>query len=1362
MPISATDLNKAYLAYFGRPADLTGKTYFATLEQADVIKAFDASAESKALYGNDAAAKVNAIYQNLFNRNAEPEGLVYWTTLINQGRVTAAGAAFAILNGAQGTDATAVQNKLAASEAFVAAMDTTTELVGYSGLDAAASARNWLKGVTSDAASLTAAVAGAQAAVTAAVEAGTGEGGAGYQLTNGTDVASSNVFTAGLVYTPGGDDRINSLQDEDRLTGTGTNATLNATLGNANDNGGTTIAPTLKNIQTLNINFVGSDTAGTVSNGAVTTLDLQDATGVQNINVGRISAGAGATAVNLVNIVDNGTNNLSIDNVAVPTEVNFDYQDGALAGTADAGTLTLKGVNLNAVSINNNAAGPASPNLEGFETLNLVSADGANTLRKLNATQLNVLNISGTKALTLANQTTEAERVVVNAPAIVNDGAGAYVLSTIDASTLGAALTIDLSGHTGVQTSPQASGVVSYLKVTGSASADTFIINEGTADSGLAIAGGAGNDTLKLYANLTDVITTTTKAAITQVENLEVRSQGGIITVDTNLITDLATLLVRNESASAKTFTLNHLSAAAAGAINVHHSVTGANAVGDTTVTANLADASGAADTVVFNLVTDLNTLSRFNATFNALGEAPTPLPTGKFANNYLVENVTINDTDNESNTISLASAGTNLGTITLKGGVAGQFLNLDSGATAAGGLYGYNVSNSSAADAKFVTDVGGGAQNRLVAAVIDASAEVSNVTVRVSTSNQVNAAGALEATAMGAQKITMGAGNDTVIFDNLNDNRAGLTISDTVVGGEGTDTLVIDGNVVGGTIALSASEWTNVSGFENIRLVNAGAGSNYSLVLTDALIAANKDAAGFLNIINDHDSVNDTANAADAVNGAANRESAVTIDARTLSANSRFTYNGEEGGSATNDRFILSDANINGGNVINGGAANNISTAGNNGANGDVLEVRNAAVVTVGDLANVSNVGRISFNNDLAIAQTLNLQLNDDVVDAMVDSFHASTLVNPERLTVIARDGTIASVAGAALVIDASAATGRSVLTITSDAGLLTAVADTITVASIVGNTAAHNIDIADGAGTADTLTFVGAAGEAFAATTTVAVAGTANTANLVIQNAAGLATVTHTVQWDNVDTINLNAGGVTTSFAAAAVNATFNGSAGADTIIGTAGANTINAGTGADTVTGGAGVDTIDLGVDVVADLISFTGVNAAANRDVVTNFTVGTDVLGLDADFTTAATAVGVAAAVEDEAAAAANANGAAYNIGALTAGNTNALDLVTLDVTTLTNTANANLALATDGTELLKALVAAGAGNTASGIQMDNVGDSIYIATRQGGNGYLYLASAGADNLATANEIVLVGTFTGSLLDSVVAAQTLMVA
>ncbi|MFZ6802193.1 hypothetical protein, partial [Undibacterium sp. Di24W] len=84
-------------------------------------------------------------------------------------------------------------------------------------------------------------------------------------------------------------------------------------------------------------------------------------------------------------------------------------------------------------------------------------------------------------------------------------------------------------------------------------------------------------------------------------------------------------------------------------------------------------------------------------------------------------------------------------------------------------------------------------------------------------------------------------AGNDTVVFDNIQDTRAGLSISDTVAGGAGTgDTLVIDGDLTGAnlgdTIALGASEWTNVSGFETIRLVGtsnnagvAGAG-NYRL----------------------------------------------------------------------------------------------------------------------------------------------------------------------------------------------------------------------------------------------------------------------------------------------------------------------------------------------------------------------------------------------------------------------------------------------------------------------------------------------------------------------------------------------------
>lgn len=59
------------------------------------------------------------------------------------------------------------------------------------------------------------------------------------------------------------------------------------------------------------------------------------------------------------------------------------------------------------------------------------------------------------------------------------------------------------------------------------------------------------------------------------------------------------------------------------------------------------------------------------------------------------------------------------------------------------------------------------------------------------------------------------------MIFDKVTDTRAGLTISDTVTGGAGNDVLVVDGNGV--AVTLGASEWTNVSGFETIRLIGNG-----------------------------------------------------------------------------------------------------------------------------------------------------------------------------------------------------------------------------------------------------------------------------------------------------------------------------------------------------------------------------------------------------------------------------------------------------------------------------------------------------------------------------------------------------------
>jgi hypothetical protein len=156
---------------------------------------------------------------------------------------------------------------------------------------------------------------------------------------------------------------------------------------------------------------------------------------------------------------------------------------------------------------------------------------------------------------------------------------------------------------------------------------------------------------------------------------------------------------------------------------------------------------------------------------------------------------------------------------------------------------------------------------------------------------------------------------------------------------------------------------------------------------------------------------------------------------------------------------------------------------------------------------------------------------------------------------------------------------------------------------------------------------------------------------------------------------------------------------------------------------------------------------------------------DKLGLNQTFTSAATATGAVAVVADVTAAAANANGTVYALDALI--NTSATDLVTIDAAVLTNIDNANLASSFDGTELLKALVDFGVGNTASGIQVDTQGDSFYLAVTQGAFSYLYMVDSnhdttgGANNgVAAANEIALIAVFDTNI-DLIGASKTIIV-
>ena len=243
-------------------------------------------------------------------------------------------------------------------------------------------------------------------------------------------------------------------------------------------------------------------------------------------------------------------------------------------------------------------------------------------------------------------------------------------------------------------------------------------------------------------------------------------------------------------------------------------------------------------------------------------------------------------------------------------------------------------------------------------------------------------------------------------------------------------------------------------------------------------------------------------------------------------------------------------------------------------------------------------------------------------------------------------------------------------------------------------------------------------------------------------------------------ITTMTITGSGFDDTITGSQTNDTIDGGNGNDTITVSEGTNSLSGGAGNDTITGGNDPDTLigGAGVDAIAggtgnDAHSFASIALATDRDTVTGYTVGGDHIILENDNTTDGTANAAQAVLEDEATAAANANNTVYDLDAALAANTKTVDIVTLDDAVHTNLANADFSAATDGTELLKALVVAGVGNTASGINVNTANDKLYVATHDASNGYLYfLSDTDGDGIVQADEIVLIATFTGSLMET----------
>ena len=148
-----------YVALFGRPADPKGLSYFngVTKNGADLTAIGDlaSTAEYKERFvGQTNSQIVNSIYKSLFNRDAEADGLKFFVDGLTNGTFNIKNIAIAILDGAKGPDLTIVNNKIKAADNFTKALDTTTEIESYKGTAAAAVGRSFLTNINADASSV--------------------------------------------------------------------------------------------------------------------------------------------------------------------------------------------------------------------------------------------------------------------------------------------------------------------------------------------------------------------------------------------------------------------------------------------------------------------------------------------------------------------------------------------------------------------------------------------------------------------------------------------------------------------------------------------------------------------------------------------------------------------------------------------------------------------------------------------------------------------------------------------------------------------------------------------------------------------------------------------------------------------------------------------------------------------------------------------------------------------------------------------------------------------------------------------------------------------------------------------------------
>jgi len=144
MAVTRTDIAEQYIAYYDRAADEGGFEFWldSSLSIEEISASFAQQQETadKYPFTMTTTELVNQVYMNVFNREADSEGLAYWVDALDNGLVTRSEMIIAIVNGATGDDQRTLDNK------SVVAID-----YAQNGLNHYDNAVSVMDGVTSDA-----------------------------------------------------------------------------------------------------------------------------------------------------------------------------------------------------------------------------------------------------------------------------------------------------------------------------------------------------------------------------------------------------------------------------------------------------------------------------------------------------------------------------------------------------------------------------------------------------------------------------------------------------------------------------------------------------------------------------------------------------------------------------------------------------------------------------------------------------------------------------------------------------------------------------------------------------------------------------------------------------------------------------------------------------------------------------------------------------------------------------------------------------------------------------------------------------------------------------------------------------------